>query len=61
MSKNKKALDSSSPGFYVVGAGLFHDPERGRLNNEALRSLRELWSFIFSFSLANEFAAHLKK
>jgi hypothetical protein len=30
---------------------LFHDPEKGGLNNQALRSLRELWSFFF-YSIA---------
>jgi len=47
MYKNIKALNSSSSGFVVAGAGLFYDPEKGRLNNKALRSLRELWSFLF--------------
>ena len=49
--KNKKALNSSSSGFVVAGTGLFYDPERGGLNNEALRSLRERWSFLF-YSIA---------
>jgi hypothetical protein len=45
----------------VAGAGLFYDPERGGLINEASVSLRSPVSFIFTRSPANAFAAHLKK
>ena len=42
-----KSPDASHQGFVVAGAGLFYDPERGGLNNEASVSLRSPGAFIF--------------
>jgi len=44
-----------------MGTGLFHDPEKGRLNNKASVSLRSPLSFIFSSSLCKQVCSFSEK